>query len=255
MSFDVFDVYRTMHTQGFVPIFVEDDRDTRILVEGCVEAGLKVIEYTLRRPDCRESIPWILKEFPDLYAVVGSTIDHDGMVRNLRRRYPQLMTLQEIADLGAHGFVSLVAWTEASIRKWSPTHIVCPQAQNMNEAFLHVAAGAHFSKMLGPELDTVKRARSAPTFDFCPVIATGGLTRDRIPETIAAGAVMVAGGFDILLKDLDSSRLTVEQVRDVLSQCLEVTQTARDQAYPELMKNRSADRETWLASLPHYHPF
>jgi 2-keto-3-deoxy-6-phosphogluconate aldolase len=55
----LFDVYRAVHTQGFLPIFVKDDFQTRTLVEGCVEAGMKVIEYTLRREDAREAIPWI----------------------------------------------------------------------------------------------------------------------------------------------------------------------------------------------------
>jgi hypothetical protein len=36
---------------------------------------------------------------------------------------------------------------------------------------------------------------------------------------------------------------------------VEVTSEARTAALPDMTRNRNADRETWLASLPHYHPF
>ena len=251
----LFDVYRAVHTQGFLPIFVKDDFQSRTLVEGCVEAGMKVIEYTLRREDAREAIPWIRKEFPDLYLIVGSTVDNDDIVRQLRSRHPQLMTLQELADLDVHGFISQMTWREASIRKWSATHVVCPHADTLNDAYLLVTAGAHLVKMIGPDRTALRKARSAPTFGFCPVLITGGQLLEQIPDTIAAGAVMVATGFDFTLKGVDPEDLTVARVRDTMKRYVEVTNEARTAALPELIGNRDADRETWLASLPHFHPF
>jgi hypothetical protein len=62
---DLLKHYRRVHQQGFMPIFVEDGRDARIEVEACVAAGMKAIEFTLRRRDAKELIPWIRREHPD----------------------------------------------------------------------------------------------------------------------------------------------------------------------------------------------
>src|SRR5438046_1863577 len=45
----VFEAYRAFHDQVFMPIFVEDGYDSKLLIEACVAAGMKGIEYTLRR--------------------------------------------------------------------------------------------------------------------------------------------------------------------------------------------------------------
>ena len=50
------DIYRAVHEQVFLPIFVQDHFDTKTLVEACVQAGCKCIEYTLRRADADEMI-------------------------------------------------------------------------------------------------------------------------------------------------------------------------------------------------------
>ena len=51
----LYPAYRAFHEQGFVPILIEDDYDTKTLVEACVEMGLKGIEYTSNEVDncCR----------------------------------------------------------------------------------------------------------------------------------------------------------------------------------------------------------
>ena len=44
----LFATYRAVHEQGFLPIFTGlSANDPRVLVEGCVAAGCRVIEYTL----------------------------------------------------------------------------------------------------------------------------------------------------------------------------------------------------------------
>ena len=155
----VFEAYRAVHEQGFVPIFVQDDFDSRDLVEACLSAGIRVIEYTLRRPDAPEMIPWIRKTYPDLYLMAGSTLDDEGIVEGMRRRHPQLMTLQQLADAGVDGFVSMLGWSLESIRKYSPTHVVIPSAHSATQAFLQTGGGAHFQKLSGAHLDLVRQCR------------------------------------------------------------------------------------------------
>ena len=250
----LFDAYRAAHEQGFVPIFVQDDFDSGVLLEACLASGVKVIEYTLRRSDAAEMIPWIRKTYPDLYVLVGSTLDSDRIVRKMRRRHPQLMTLQQLADAGVDGFVSMLGWSLESIRKYSPTHVVIPSANTATQAFVQTGAGAHFTKLSGTHLDLVRQCRMPPTFEFCPIFVTGGVTTERMRDAMGAGAILLASGFDVILKGRPSD-IGVKEIAEALSEYVETAQQAREAVWPEVAAAVGADRQTWLDSLPHYHPF
>lgn len=250
----LFAAYRAFHQQAFIPIFCLDSFDSRKQVEACVAAGCTGIEYTLRKPDAREMIPWVRQNFPDLYLLVGSTIDDDGIATHMRRRHPQLMTVAEIADMGVDGFVSMLGWSEASIRKYAPTHVLVPTASTVTEAYMQTRWGAHFQKLLGPDCGLVKRCRGQATFDFCPIAVTGGQTPEVIPATFQAGAVMVGTGFDLTMKGLPADT-GVAKIAEIVRHYLQVSQTARAQAWPELANADGAPKADWLKALPHWHPF
>jgi len=250
----LFETYRAVHRQGFIPIFVEDGRDARLEVAACVEAGLEVIEYTLRRGDVREMIPWVREIYPHLKILVGSTIDNDAIVNKLKAKHPQLMTLDELADLGADGFVSMLRWSEESIRRFAPTHVVAPCATTLGEAYEMCSHGAHFIKFVQPEESLIRQVRAAPTFQFCPVFVTGGMDLQRIPATIKAGAVSIGSGFDLTLKDRPRD-IGVSDIAAVMVRYRETVAQARRDAYPAMMEAQDAGRAEWLASLPHVHPF
>ena len=251
---DLLTIYRTVHDQGFIPIFTHDAWDPRRKVEACAQAGARVIEYTLRCPDARELIPWIRCEHPDLVLLVGSTLDDEGIVRERRRQFPQLMSVAELADLGVHGFVSMIGWSAASIRRYCRTHVLAPSASTLTEAFQQTAAGAHFQKMLGNNLDFVKLCRAVPTFDFCPVMVTGGMTLERLPEAIAAGAMVIGSGFDLTLKSRPAD-LPTKEIAAVTAAYIAAVQAARARKFPALAAAANAPAAAWLAALPHWHPF
>ncbi len=248
------EIYRAMHRQAFMPIFCRDDFDSRAEVEACVAAGCTVIEYTLRKPDAREMIPWVRKNYPDLYLVVGSTLDDDNIVRVMRRRHPQLMTLAELADIGVDGFVSMLRWSVENIRKYSPTHILIPNAATYNEAYEQICAGAHVIKIIGPDLAPIRKARAPAAFDYCPIMVTGGQTLDTIPAAFEAGALMIGTGFDLTLKGRDPD-ITADEIRVVVENYLRVTQEARAKAWPEAAAADDGPTDAWLDALSHYHPF
>lgn len=250
----LFDAYRAFHEQGFIPIFCKDEFDSKRQVEACVRAGFKGIEYTLRKEDAREMIPWVRKNYPDLYLIVGSVIDDDAIVRQMRDKHPQLMTLDEIAGLDVDGFVSMIGWTEASIRKFAPTHLIMPTAMTVREALLQTACGAHFQKLSGSNLGFVKRCRGQAAFDYCPILVTGGQTPDKMEETFAAGAVAVGTGFDLTLKGRPAD-IGVEEIESVMREYATAARAARKKAWPKLAKADGGPKDAWLASLPHYHPF
>ena len=247
------DAYRAVHEQGFIPIFVEDHFPSRILVEACLEAGCTTIEYTQRRKDSREMIPWIRKTYPDTYLLVGSTLDSDRIVANMRRRHPQLMTLGELAEHQVDGFVSMLGWTQESIRRYAPSFLVAPTAMTVTEALQQSDAGAHFNKLSGGDLGFVRRVRNDAAFEFCPVLVTGGATAERMDEIMAAGAIATASGFDLILKgqppDVPKSTIVA-----ALKHYIEATKAARRNHYPGIAPPGSPTSE-WLESLPHFHPF
>ena len=248
-----FEAYRAMHEQAFMPIFCRDEFDSRRQVEACIAAGCKAIEYTLRKADAREMIPWVRKHHPELFLLVGSTIDSDAIVKKLRRQHPQLMTLKEIADIGADGYVSMLGWSEASLRRWAPTHIICPTASTVREALIQTDAGAQFQKLPG-DLAFVRRCRGEAAFNYCPIMVTGGQMPEVMKDTFAAGAVVVGTGFDLALKGR-SSDLKTEEITEVVKIYLQAAQRARHAAWPQLAKADGGPKQAWLDALPHWHPF
>jgi 2-keto-3-deoxy-6-phosphogluconate aldolase len=246
----VFAAYRAVHEQGFVPIFTATDDDSKQLLEAVVAAGCRVVEYTLRRRDAAEMIPWVRKNYPDLFLLVGSTVDDDRIVAKQKRRHPQLRTLDELAAMDVHGFVSMLGWTPENITRFAPTHLVLPTATTVVEAYHTVCAGAHFAKLPGPDAEIVRVCRAAPTFGFCPIFVTGGMTTERIPDVVAAGAVLIGTGIDLMFKGVAPA-----QWRDATRRFLDVTRESRAKTFPELARAAGSDRDRWLDALPHYHPF
>ena len=246
--------YRASHEQGFVPIFVNSGGDSKMLVEACVDAGAKGIEYTLRRPDADEMIPWIRENYPDLFLLAGSTIEDDDIVRHARKQHPHLLTLGELADMGVDGFVSAIGMSPETIKKYSPTHVVIPAAMTVSEALFMVKAGAHFIKVLGPDVSLVKMCRNAASFDYCPIFVTGGMTSERLSEAIDAGAVLIGSGFDLTLEGL-SADAGLDQVTERVAMYMNAVKVVRAKKWPDLERAAGADVQTWLESLPHYHPF
>jgi 2-keto-3-deoxy-6-phosphogluconate aldolase len=250
----IVDIYRTVHEQVFLPIFVQDALDSKTLVEACVRAGCKCIEYTLRRADADEMIPWILQNYPDLYVLVGSTIDDEKIVKKLKEKHKQLLTIAELDKMGVHGFVSMMGWILESIHKYSSRRIIIPAAMTMTEALQQTGVGAHFIKILGTDLDFAKRCRAAPTFDFCPIMITGGMNLERMKDGFAAGAMIIGSGFDLILKDQPND-ISCSGISAKLKAYIDAAKAARNQIFPQLANTQNLPTDQWLKILPHYHCF
>ncbi|MEX2306807.1 MAG: hypothetical protein WD738_04410 [Pirellulales bacterium] len=247
-------VYRRIHEQGFLPIFTENEYDSKALVEACVVAGCSAIEYTLRSRDAHIMIPWARKQYPDLCLIVGSTLDSEPLVRHARSRHPQLLTIEELASIGVDGFVSMVGFRPETLKRYSSTHLMIAPVSTMYEAFSAIESGAHFVKVAGTQLELVKYLRYDATFGFCPIMVTGGMTMDRIPAAVEAGAVLIGSGFELILQGLPTDS-SARQAADALAPYLDATRQARDNKWPALAKARDGDINSWSAALPHHHPF
>jgi 2-keto-3-deoxy-6-phosphogluconate aldolase len=148
----------------------------------------------------------------------------------------------------------MLGWTEHSVRKYAPTHVIMPTAMTVTEALLQTSWGAHFQKLMGTDIGFIKRCRGDAAFDYCPIIVTGGQTPATIPATIQAGAMMIGTGFDLTLKGQPAD-VGVPKITEVMKQYLQVSQQARAQTWPDLAKTDAGPKQAWLDALPHWHPF
>ncbi|MCF6175747.1 MAG: hypothetical protein L3J71_08265 [Victivallaceae bacterium] len=243
-------VYKEFYKQGFIPILVNDGLDAKLQIRACVQAGFRVIEYTQRREDLQVILPWIQANYPELYLLIGSTMDNDLIVNSQCLHFPQLLTLDELAKLEVDGFISMLKYSSATLARYQATHLLLPCAGTINEAYDLIVDGAHFIKVLGPDLTLVKHISSAPLFKFCPLFVTGGMDLERIPLAIEAGAAVIASGFDLMLRN--QTCITVESVSDILKTYQTTVVNARAKLYPELMKALYDDNDNWLELVPHY---
>jgi 2-keto-3-deoxy-6-phosphogluconate aldolase len=247
-------VYRRVHEQGFLPIFTQNDFNSEALVEACVEAGCRAIEYTLRRRDAHTMIPWIRERYPDLCLVIGSTLDSERFVQHCRQRHPQLLTIDELAAIGVDGFVSMVGFRPETLARYASTHIMIAPVSTTYEMFSALDAGAHFVKVAGTELDLVNSFRGDATYELCPIMVTGGMTLERLPIAVKNGAVLIGAGFELILNGLERNA-SVMQMAGRLAQYIDATRKARDEKWPALADARGSNFNAWTAALPHYHPF
>ena len=251
MNAKLFKDYKKIYKQAFMPIFVKDDFDTDTLVEGCLLAGVGAVEYTLRRPDAHVVLPTLKQKMQGVTVLVGSTIDCDKIITQMRSKNPQLLTIDEVAPY-VDGLVSMLPYSDETIKKYSSTHILVPTAQTSGEALRQMSAGATFIKVCGPDFSFSKSLHAAPTFNYCPTFITGGVTIERMREAYEAGNVLTAAGFDLILKGEDPKTLTPQRVCDRLLEFINAAKTARAEVYPELCDIDKMTDDEFISALPNY---
>ena len=243
--------FRQTFEQAFVPIFVRDAFDTEILLAGCELAGIHVIEYTLRRPDAHKVIPTLKNRYPDHVIYVGSTLDCDEIVAQMREKHPQLLTVEELAPF-VDGFVSMLPYSDETLEKYRKTHLMIPTAQTGGEALRQMSHGATVIKVCGPDFSFSKSLHAAPTFNYCPTFITGGVNDERMEEAYGAGNILTAAGFDLILKGEDPATLTPQKVAEKLEIYLATAKAARERVMPWTKDTGNLTDEEFLAVFPHY---
>ncbi len=243
--------FRQTFEQAFVPIFVKDGFDTETLLTGCELAGVKVIEYTLRRTDAHMVIPTLQARYPDHVIYVGSTLDANDIVFQMREKHPQLLTIDELAPF-VDGFVSLLPYSDETLEKYRNTHLMIPTAETSGEALRQMRHGATVIKVCGPDFSFSKKLHAAPTFNYCPTFITGGVNSERMEEAYAAGNILTAAGFDLILKGEDPTALTPEKVAQKLSTYLSAAKEAREKVQPWTKGSDTLSDEAFLEAFPHY---
>lgn len=251
MNKTLFNNYRKIVEQAWLPIFVKDTLDTDILLEGCALAGLNVIEYTLRREDAAQVVKTLKDRYPDTVVLMGSTIDSDEIVAQRKSVFPQLMTIEELAPF-VDGFVSMLPYCDETLQTYGKTHICIPAAETSGEALRQVKAGAAFIKVLGPDLTLSRRLHALPTFNYCPTYITGGMIPERMEEAFAAGNILCAAGFDVVLKGIDPKDLTPALVAERIRVFVDTAKKARAMANPAMENLEILSDEDFVKALPNF---
>ncbi len=243
--------FRQTFEQAFVPIFVKDNFDTETLLAGCELAGVTVLEYTLRRPDAHKVIPTLKNRYPDHVIYVGSTLDCDAIVAQMREKHPQLLTVGELAPF-VDGFVSMLPYSDETLEKYRASHLMIPTAETSGEALRQMSHGATVIKVCGPDFSFSKKLHAAPTFNYCPTFITGGVNNERMVEAYEAGNILTAAGFDLILKGEDPATLTPEKVAEKLNVYLAAAKFARETVMPWTKNSKTLSDEEFLNAFPHY---
>ena len=243
--------FRKTFEQAFVPIFVKDEFDTETLLAGCDLAGVSVLEYTLRRTDAHKVIPTLKDRYPDRVIYVGSTLDSDEIVSQMREKHPQLLTMGELSPF-VDGFVSMLPYSNETLEKYRATHLMIPTAETSGEALRQMSHGATVIKVCGPDFSFSKKLHAAPTFNYCPTFLTGGVNNERMEEAYAAGNILTAAGFDLILKGEDPATLTPEKVAEKLNIYLSAARSARERVMSWTKHTEKLTDEAFLAVFPHF---
>lgn len=254
MNKNLLQAFRETAEQAFMPIFVFDSFDTETLLEGCRLAGVKSIEYTLRRADAHKVIPTLKSRMEGVTVFVGSTVDSEEITLQMKRHYPQLMTIKELAPY-VDGFVSMLPYSDETLKTYRATHLMIPTAETSGEALRQMNSGATAIKVCGPDFSLSKKLHAAPTFNYCPTFITGGVTPERMEEAYSCGNILTAAGFDLILKGEESASLTAEKVAERLTFFIETAKAARKKINPFWESSASLSDEEFIATFPHYLSF
>jgi 2-dehydro-3-deoxyphosphogluconate aldolase/(4S)-4-hydroxy-2-oxoglutarate aldolase len=165
-----------------IPVLVLDgEHDPAALAETLVEAGLRVIEVTLRTPQALDSIRAM--------AAVPGAIVGAGTILNQQQ-------LSEAQDVGAR-FIVAPGLTEPLTRAALASGIAyLPGVSTAGDIMRGLDLGLERFKFFPAEASgglAAIRAVAAPfgTVRFCP---TGGITEASAPEWLAEPAVTCVGG-------------------------------------------------------------
>lgn len=250
--------YLSVHRQGFVPIFIHDGHDAVALAEVCVAAGSRVVEITCRRPDAAEDIRRVASAFPSLVILAGSVVDDGLLLAHLKSKTASFPNLDELADAGAHGFVSAMPLSLRTVAKWSGSHLLAPGCETILEAVDLIEAGAAFAKFFTTSLQggakRVAQIASAPLHGVLPLFITGGVSQESIPDFLHAGAAVLGSGWDMMLGETSLDLQTGPGRKyfcDRLTAFLQAAKKATGPNRPET----SLDDSSYLRAVTHYHPF
>lgn len=232
--------------QGWLPIFVHDSYDSKVLVEAAVAAGCQCLEYTIRRHDAAKMIPWIKKEYPEIKVFAATLVDSSRVEAYLAETAPNFLSVQQAVDLGCDGLISYLGFRAETYAKFGDDLVIIPAAATPQEALDQFELGATMIKIADPDKSPIiiKVLRNN-THGLFGILVTGGMRLEVIPDYVEAGALVCAGGFDLYWPDLGENA-SVEQIAAKLREHIEAVAAARKRYLPDLAEVIAGGRTNLL---------
>lgn len=195
MGYTKEDVVSRMRSSGIVPLFSHDDaKVSREVLQACYAGGIRVFEYTNRKPNSYEifcDLAEYAKKLPGFMLGIGTVMDAD--------------TTRKFIDAGAHFIISPVTKTEMA--DVCNEHRVpwIPGAATLTEIVTCMDHGAALVKIfpgsvLGPKFISAIR----PVVPTVPLMITGGVepNEQNFRSWFDAGATCVGLGSNLFSKDI-----------------------------------------------------
>jgi 2-dehydro-3-deoxyphosphogluconate aldolase/(4S)-4-hydroxy-2-oxoglutarate aldolase len=206
-----FDLRKTLRETGVVPVVVMDTPEMAVPLARCLlDAGITMIEVTLRRPAAWKIIEHLVAEVPEIITGAGSV--------------STVTQLERLADIGARFAVS-PGLTPTLIRSASELGLpYLPGAVTASEVLTAMEEGLDTLKFFPAEqsggVNLLKALRGPlPDIMFCP---TGGVDLGNAaaygscPNVIAVGSSWVVPEGAIAAGQWQEITERVQRFRDVL---------------------------------------
>ncbi len=176
---------------GIIPIIRATSADVAMPVaEALLRAGLPVVEITMTVPNAIDAIRAVAKRFAGKLLVGAGTVTDAGMCKRA-------------VDAGAEFIVTPCLVPEVIEAAQRADVAVLPGALTPTEVFQAFRAGGDMVKVFpvqGVGGAAYVRALRGP-FPDIPLVPTGGVTLENVPEMFEAGAAAVGVGTELISKD------------------------------------------------------
>jgi 2-dehydro-3-deoxyphosphogluconate aldolase / (4S)-4-hydroxy-2-oxoglutarate aldolase len=176
---------------GIIPVIRGESSAVALaVVETLAEAGLAIAEITMTVPDAIEAIVAAKKRFGDKMLIGAGTVTDEETVRRA-------------IDAGAEFIVSPCLVPDVIDAARREDVAVLPGALTPSEIFRAFRDGADMVKVFPVQNvggAAYLRALRGP-FPDIPLVPTGGVTLENLGELLAAGAVAVGVGSELISKD------------------------------------------------------
>lgn len=174
-----------------IPVVTIDDARMSIdLAQTLVEAGLPVVEITLRTPAAMDAIAAIAKAVPEAVVAAGTVLSESQ--------------ISEVIDAGARFIVTPGTPPKLAERLWEASIPVMPGCATVSEAMALAGLGFEILKFFpaaasGGASWLKSLQGPLPKLSFCP---TGGIDLSSAPSYLSLANVPCVGGTWVAQADL-----------------------------------------------------
>ena len=195
MKFTKQQIVGAMKSSGMVPLFTcEDVAQGQAVIEAAYRGGVRVFEFTNRRPNSFEVFSAMLdhfKKYPDLMLGIGTVMDGP--------------TTQKFIDAGAHFIISPILKLEMAEVCHRNDILWLPGCATLTEIVTAKEHGAEVIKVFpGSVLGPGFISSIMPVVPGLQLMITGGVEPklDNLTAWFKAGAMCVGMGSQLFTKDI-----------------------------------------------------